>query len=342
MKLAKIAGGKRIKKSFIPLFSLMIISLLLSSGTVSAIAVYKLNNTFYDPNYETTPGSFEELIFPWEIKNSHTGEYNSYVGPTSLIVYPDEGIQYAYPKTQLPSEFNFTSRMYFLSWPTTDGDVSPMWQLCSKGWNTGDTGYVITAFELIQVFSNGTYLFRYNDYDTNIRIYVPNGSQYVYTLLVHGFFNSTSNLGTSYFNLTYELSTSEPGDEHYVNSTSCMWRYSLSGYDTVYIRLGGYSAGQYSSTGYTWIKYVKLWWDNGLTPNTNPPSSTEGIISQLVSQIVFFIPILVLTSLFGRIGFMGGVGLMSIIWMFADPSFVAPGVMIFISLGIFVYKGGMQ
>jgi hypothetical protein len=33
---------------------------------------------------------------------------------------------------------------------------------------------------------------------------------------------------------------------------------------------------------------------------------------------------------------------MSIIWMFADPSFVAPGVMIFISLGIFVYKGGMQ
>lgn len=341
MKLAKDKVHNKKIKWFIPLFALVLCSLTLS-GTVTATMVYKLNNTFFDPNYETNPGVFEELISPWEIKESHSGEYDSFVGPSALIVYPNEGIQYAYPKSQLPSEFNFTSRMYFLTWPTTDGDISPMWQLCTQGWNTGSAGYVISSFELSQVFSNGTYLFRYNDYSTSRWIYIESGSQYTYTLMLHGFFNSTTNLGTSYFNLTYELSTSEPGDEHYVNSTLCMWRYALTSYDTVYIRLGGYSAGQYSSSGYTWIKYVKLWWDNGVSPTGETSIPTSETIANLVQEFVFFIPILVLTSFFGRIGFMGGVGLMSVIWIFSNADFVASGILILVALGVFVYKGGMQ
>jgi hypothetical protein len=127
-----------------------------------------------------------------------------------------------------------------------------------------------------------------------------------------------------------------------VNSTLCMWRYALTSYDTVYIRLGGYSAGQYSSSGYTWIKYVKLWWDNGVSPTGETSTPTSETIANLVQEIVFFIPILVLTSFFGRIGFIGGVGLMSVIWMFTDTAFIAPGMMIFIALGILVYKGGME
>lgn len=315
----------------------IIVSIIIAPG-VYASPIYKLNNTFYDPNYATNPGVLEELIYPWEHKRSDSTT-NSYVSPSALILAPNEGIQYAYPKSQLPSEFNFTSRMYFLTWPTTDGDISPMWQLCTQGWNTGSAGYVISSFELSQVFSNGTYLFRYNDYSTSRWIYIESGSQYTYTLMLHGFFNSTTNLGTSYFNLTYELSTSEPGDEHYVNSTLCMWRYALTSYDTVYIRLGGYSAGQYSSSGYTWIKYVKLWWDNGVSPESTPPASMSVSISNIVKEIVFFIPILVLCSLFGRIGFVGGVGLMTIIWIFANADFVPAGILILISLGIFVYRG---
>lgn len=315
----------------------IIVSIIIAPG-VYASPIYKLNNTFYDPNYATNPGVLAELIYPWEHKRSDSTT-NSYVSPSALILAPNEGIQYAYPKNQLPSEFNFTSRMYFLTWPTTDGDISPMWQLCTQGWNTGSAGYVISSFELSQVFSNGTYLFRYNDYSASRWIYIESGSQYTYTLMIHGFFNSTTNLGTSYFNLTYELSSSQPGDEHYVNSTLCMWRYALTSYDTVYIRLGGYSAGQYSSSGYTWIKYVKLWWDDGVSPESTPPASMSVSISNIVKEIVFFIPILVLCSLFGRIGFVGGVGLMTIIWIFANADFVPAGILILISLGIFVYRG---
>lgn len=340
MKLAGLAEGKKIRRWFIPLLALIIVSLFLS-GSASASNIYLLNNTFYDPNYETNPGVFEELISPWQFKKSDSTQ-NSYVSLTALILYPNEGIQRPIHKTQIPSEFNFTSRMYFFSWPTTDSDISPMWQLCSSEWNTGSAGYVISSFELNAVYSNGTYLFKYNDYSTYHRIYVPNGASNVYTLTVHTLFNTTGYTGVSDFSFCYELSSSEPGDETYVNDTGCMWRYGIGGYDTVYLRLGGYSAGAYSTPGYTWVKFAKMWWDDGVIPPGDIPPDESVVISNLVHQIVFFIPILVLTSFFGRIGFIGGVGLMSVIWMFTDTAFIGPGIMIFIALGILVYKGGMD
>lgn len=315
----------------------IIVSIIIAPG-VYASPIYKLNNTFYDPNYATNPGVLEELIYPWEHKRSDSTT-NSYVSPSALILAPNEGIQYHYQVANFPYEFNYTIRTYFLSWPDTDSDGSPMWEICTQEWNTGSAGYLVSYFQLNDKLDNGTYRFGYNSGSSLLWIYIPNGQNYVYTLTVHTLFNTTSKTGINDYSLCYEQSTENPGDETYINITGCPWRYNINGYDYVYLRVGGYSAGSYSTPGYTWVKYIKLWWDDGVSPESTPPASMSVSISNIVKEIVFFIPILVLCSLFGRIGFVGGVGLMTIIWIFANADFVPAGILILISLGIFVYRG---
>lgn len=345
MKLARIAEGKKIKRWFIPLLALLLTSLVFSTGSVSAVPVTLFHSTFdaYDN---------DNSIEGWTVKQSSGFTQDSYAGDGVLILYPNEGIDRSIPQDNFPNEANFSMRfnLYKTYWEGADDSASIL-GLCSNGWNTGGSGYWLLNSYISYEDSNDTFTFSTTAYDHYIRYYNMDPS---YAWGVEMTFHRWDAIGGggSYHIMTYDVALWRdyyvaPGDEITIPlGTNLSLRYSLddSNFANIWFRIGPYSTSDWASPGDLWVKDINFWWDDSTTP-PGPIvdyNETDGIVENLVHQIVFFIPILVLTSFFGRIGFIGGVGLMSVIWMFTDTSFIAPGMMIFIALGILVYKGGME
>lgn len=100
-----------------------------------------------------------------------------------------------------------------------------------------------------------------------------------------------------------------------------------------------------------YVNYAKLdyWsgWNTGGSGGGNDyDNSSWSDIDQNIrismELIVFFMPIMILAWTFGKAGFMLGSGLMSIIWLFSDPSFLWAGVLMMGGIGIFAYRGGLE
>lgn len=346
MKLAKIVEGKKIRRWFIPLFALLLTSLVLSIGNVSAVPVTLFHSTFdaYDN---------DNSIEGWTVKQSSGSVQNSYAGDGVLILYPNEGIDRGIARSSFPYECNLSARfnLYKTYWEGSD-DVCLVIGLYSKGWNTGGTGYMIMQAYVDYEDINETFTLTVSSgYSGYIRYYNMDPSYaWGYDITFHRW-DASGGAGT-YNILTYDFSLwrdyyTAPGDEVIIPiGTNISSKYGLAGsnFETIWFRIGPYSVSDWTTSGDLWLKDVNFWWDDSTTPPVPETdyNETDVIVENLVHQIVFFIPILVLTSFFGRIGFIGGVGLMSVIWMFTDTSFIAPGIMIFIALGILVYKGGME
>jgi hypothetical protein len=345
MKLARIAEGKKIKRWFIPLFAILLTSLVFSTGSVSAVPVTIFHSTFdtYD---------MDNSIEGWTVRTS-SGTQDSYAGDGVLILYPNEGIDRKISQDSIPREFNVSIRfnLYSTYWHDKD-DIAYIWDMNQNNFNTGSSGYTLMTSFVEYVDANDTFTFTItNGYSGYVRYYGMDPA-YAWGLELTFHRWDASGGGGAYHIVTFDASLWRdyyvaPGDEITIPiGTNLSAKYTLDdeNFGDVYLRIGPYSAGSYSSPGDLWLKDVNVWWDDSTTPPgpEDDYNDTEVIIENLVQQIVFFIPILVLTSFFGRIGFIGGVGLMSVIWMFTDSSFIAPGMMIFIALGILVYKGGME
>jgi hypothetical protein len=95
-----------------------------------------------------------------------------------------------------------------------------------------------------------------------------------------------------------------------------------------------------------YIYNLQVWYMENQT-GTNDPDKTawtdESTNVETVTQLmVFFLPVMIITGLFGRLGFVAGTSIMSIIWMLSDSSFIWAGVLMIGSVGVFIVRGGMR
>lgn len=132
------------------------------------------------------------------------------------------------------------------------------------------------------------------------------------------------------------------------NATNVASKVAYPNYQTIFIGSLTMQSGTAKAHN-LFLNYAKLdyWsgWDTGGDTGGYDNSSWTDINSNvgiIIELIVFFIPIMILAWTFGKPGFLLGSGLMTIIWVFTDPSFMWAAVMIFGSIGMYAYRGGLE
>lgn len=73
--------------------------------------------------------------------------------------------------------------------------------------------------------------------------------------------------------------------------------------------------------------------------HTNGFSQLTFSVVDIVWLIVFFLPVMILGAKLGPMGFIGGMAIMSIVFMFTISNFMISGTLNMIGLIIFLYKG---
>lgn len=73
--------------------------------------------------------------------------------------------------------------------------------------------------------------------------------------------------------------------------------------------------------------------------NFNGFSQLTFSVVDIVWLIVFFLPVMILGAKLGPMGFIGGMAIMSIVFMFTISNFMVSGILNMIGLIIFLYKG---
>lgn len=95
-----------------------------------------------------------------------------------------------------------------------------------------------------------------------------------------------------------------------------------------------------------YIYNLQVWYMENQTGTYDPDKTAwtdESTNVETVMQLmVFFMPVMIITGLFGRLGFVAGTSIMSIIWMLSDSSFIWGGVLMIGSVGVFIVRGGMR
>jgi hypothetical protein len=78
----------------------------------------------------------------------------------------------------------------------------------------------------------------------------------------------------------------------------------------------------------------------GFEGHTNGFSQLTFNVVNVVWLIVFFLPVMILGIKMGPLGFIGGMSIMSIVFIFTIDDFMIPGTLNMVGIIIYLYKGG--
>lgn len=89
------------------------------------------------------------------------------------------------------------------------------------------------------------------------------------------------------------------------------------------------------------VDAVRMWYDDPAEEANPLPGDSDPTLGNSILNLVYFLPIMVLTWSIGKAGFILGSGFMAIVWMFTQVDFIWEGIVMLGITGIYVMKEGI-
>ena len=328
------------KKSSLIFFVLMITGLLITAVTISNIVV-KATNVYYIYNMYFSDSDLDA----WTIYDTGYPPYLD--GDGKLYLESRSAMTHFIDNDDMVN--NWTLNVAFAIDDHTEwGDkVQYIFMSSSSSWSSDGSGYQYEK-AYIQHLSNGTYRMvvsgLYDSPKYNIYNILPN-KLYQINFNMH---ESPIYKTAGWVNCSYSSYNGVTWDFEGWICQEVWFNHNQGGYDHYY-RVGTSPPGSDYSGG-MWIDWFKLFYDDGNSIYVPPVDDDDtpdvyddtDYISLVVFLLLFFLPIAVLTFALGRIGFIGGVALMTIVFTFSFSNFLYAGVINLIALGVMLLRGGVK
>lgn len=312
------AGNKKIRRRIV-IFAILSVSIMLS-GFCLVDSVTAANTTKFYSTFESVSDE------PDWTRARTDGDINHPYMSNGLLTTSRSGIYRSAP--WLPHNYTYQCSFFISSINSEYNDG--LATLLSVYQNTISSG----MFEVQVQVSNSAPRIYVSGYASNALTY---DHTYIFNMTVSNNRTCTASVWSSTTGLNVICT-----DSH--NPASCVVYPNYQ-----YIFIGSLTMQSGSAKAHNlFFNFVKLdYWSGWDSPpvtgyDNSSWSDIDANLGVSVKLIVFFIPILILAWSFGKPGFLLGSGLMSIIWVFNDASFMWASIMMFASIGVFAYRGGLE
>lgn len=314
----------------IPIGILLSLTCLLSP--VNAVGYEYIVNTDF-----SNPGSLAQFT----ITKDDAGKPDPYLPSTYAYLYGDTAIAIDSGNKMLNTDFTFN----------LDFQIRGDWPIDPANKKGSALLYYITQNEPIQSdgtaptfapyitlersVTNGTYTLISRIGTTNHYVYELTHHLWYYLTVTVNYDESTDTQTMS----VYLVSPATVETWTVWNTTAFTWNDESKDH---WFNFGPFGYGATPECGAMYLDNIIIQYYNTTGAPTTPLDNGDPSIDAIIYQLVFFLPAIILTTFIGRLGIIGGIGIMTIVYMVGMPGFLWCGIMLIATMGVYVYRGGLS